>query len=104
MGDVKFGGLDITELLSKILPSNIDAEQSKIKLSSDDIPELSQKKYFSILEENYTQKINELFDTILKDGKLTKKQVDNIILVGGSTKNPFIRKTVSDYFQKDLTH
>jgi len=102
MGDVKFGGLDMTELLSKILPSNIDAEQSKIKLSSDDIPELSQKKYFSILEENYTQKINELFDTILKDGKLTKKQVDNIILVGGSTKNPYIRKTVSDYFQKDL--
>jgi molecular chaperone DnaK len=102
MGDVKFGGLDITELLRKILPSNIDAEQSKIKLSSDDIPELSQKKYFSILEENYTQKINELFDTILKDGKLTKKQIDNIILVGGSTKNPYIRKTVSDYFQKDL--
>jgi molecular chaperone DnaK len=104
MGDVKFGGLDITNLLSKILPSNINAEEAKISLSSADIPELSQKNYFSILEENYLEKINDLFDTILKDAKLSKKEVDNIIFVGGSTKNPFIRKTVSNYFQKDLDH
>jgi molecular chaperone DnaK (HSP70) len=102
MGDVKFGGLDITELLRKILPSNINPEEAKIKLSSGDIPELSQKKYFSILEENYLEKINSLFDTILKDGSMNKKEVDNIIFVGGSTKNPYIRRTVSNYFQKDL--
>lgn len=104
MGDVKFGGLDITELLRKLLPSNIDPEQSKINLSSGDISELSQKKYFSILEENYTENIYKLFDTILKDGKINKKEVNQIILIGGSTKNPYIRKTVSNYFQRDLDH
>jgi molecular chaperone DnaK (HSP70) len=40
----------------------------------------------------------------LKDGNINKKEVNQIILVGGSTKNPFIRKVVENYFQKDLTH
>jgi hypothetical protein len=48
MGDVKFGGIDITNLLSKILSPEIDPEKAKINLSSNDIPELSQKKYFSM--------------------------------------------------------
>ena len=104
MGDVKLGGMDITDLLSKILPSNIDAEKAKINLSTTDIPELSQKKYFDILEQNYLEKINSLFDNILKDGNMNKKDVNQVILIGGSTKNPFIRKVVSNYFQKDLDH
>ena len=102
MGDVKFGGLDITNLLKKIKPLLDNPEESKIKLSSGDIPEITQQKYFSILEENYLDKINNLFDTILRDGCISKKEVNNIIFVGGSTKNPFIRRTVSNYFQKDL--
>lgn len=104
MGDVKFGGMDITNLLSKILSPETDAEKAKIKLSSGDIVELTQKKYFEILEENYLEKINVLFDSILKDGNMNKKDINQVILIGGSTKNPFIRKTVSNYFQKDLDH
>jgi molecular chaperone DnaK len=104
MGDVKFGGMDITNLLSNILLPETDAEKAKINLSSGDIPELTQKKYFDLLEKNYSEKINYLFDSILKDGKINKKDVNQIILIGGSTKNPFIRKTVSNYFQKDLDH
>lgn len=102
MGDVKFGGIDITELLGKKFPLLDNPEQSKINLSSGDISELSQKTFFSLLEEHYLDKINSLFDTILKDGGLTKKEVDNIIFIGGSTKNPFIRTTIANYFQKDL--
>jgi molecular chaperone DnaK (HSP70) len=104
IGDVKFGGEDITTLLGKYLSPNCDAEKEKINLSSGDIPEISQKKYFSMLEENYLDKIYNLFDTILKDGNINKKEVNQIILVGGSTKNPFIRKVVSNYFEKDLDH
>lgn len=102
IGDVKFGGIDITDLLRKNFPLINDPEQSKINLSSGDISEISQKKFFSLLEENYLDKINSLFDNILKDGGLTKKDVDNIIFIGGSTKNPFIRRTIANYFQKDL--
>jgi molecular chaperone DnaK (HSP70) len=102
MGDIKFGGEDITNLLSKNLPSKNDAENKKISLSSGDISELTQKEYFKLLDENYSDKINELFDKLLLSGNMNKKEINQIILVGGSTKNPFIRKTVEHYFQKDL--
>ncbi len=102
MGDVKFGGEDITKLLRKKLPLEIDAEKSKILLSSGDIPEMKQKEYFDLLEIEYLEKINLLFDKILFDGNLTIKDINQVILVGGSTKNPFIRKTVENYFKKDL--
>jgi molecular chaperone DnaK (HSP70) len=101
MGDVKFGGEDITQVLER--EYNIkDAENKKILLSDGDINEMTQKKYFDILDIKYTENINKLFDKILNDGNINKKSVDQIILVGGSTKNPFIRKTVENYFQKDL--
>jgi molecular chaperone DnaK len=35
---------------------------------------------------------------------MNKKDINQVILIGGSTKNPFIRKIVSNYFQKDLNH
>jgi len=101
MGDVKFGGEDITNVLS--IEYHIeDAENKKILLSDNDIKELSQKKYFEMLDIKYTEKINFLLDKILFDGDINKKDVNQIILVGGSTKNPFIRKTIENYFQKDL--
>jgi len=102
MGDVKFGGEDITTLLSKKIPLLNDPENKKIELSSGDILEITQKEYFKLLEDNYSDKINILFDNILKTGNINKKEVNQIILVGGSTKNPFIRKTVEQYFEKDL--
>ena len=101
IGDVKFGGEDITKILSTEYKIE-DAENKKILLSSNDIKELTQKKYFEMLDIKYTDKINFLFDKILFDGKIDKKEVNQIILVGGSTKNPFIRRTVENYFQKDL--
>jgi len=104
MGDVKFGGLDITNLLAKKLPLLTNPEEAKINLSSGDISEITQKNFFSILEETYLEKINNLFDTILKDGNISKKEIDQVILIGGSTKSPFIQQTVSNYFQKDLDH
>jgi len=101
MGDVKFGGEDITQLLEREYTIE-DAENKKILLSNGDINEMTQKKYFDILDIKYTENINKLFDKILIDGNINKKNVDQIILVGGSTKNPYIRKTVENYFQKDL--
>jgi molecular chaperone DnaK len=102
MGDVQFGGEDITKLLSNLFPLLNDPENKKIKLSSGDISEITQKEYFNLLDDNYSVKIKSLFDEILKSGNINKKEVNQIILVGGSTKNPFIRKTVECYFEKDL--
>lgn len=102
MGDVKFGGEDITDLLRKNVPLLTNPEESKIKLSSGDISEISQKDYFKMLESEYYTKITSLFDKILKEGDTNKKDVTQILLVGGSTKNPFIRKVVENYFERDL--
>jgi L1 cell adhesion molecule like protein len=37
-------------------------------------------------------------DGVLRDAKLTKSEIDEIVMVGGSTRIPRIRQLVSDYF------
>ena len=36
----------------------------------------------------------------MADAKLTVKQIDEVVLVGGSTRIPLVRKTVGEYFQR----
>ena len=36
----------------------------------------------------------------LADAKLTPKEMDEVVLVGGSTRIPLVRKTVGDYFER----
>ncbi len=36
----------------------------------------------------------------MADAKLTPAQIDEVVLVGGSTRIPLVRKTVGDYFQR----
>jgi Fe-S protein assembly chaperone HscA len=36
----------------------------------------------------------------LADAKLAPKQIDEVVLVGGSTRIPLVRKTVGDYFER----
>src|SRR5271170_4739480 len=37
----------------------------------------------------------------LADAKLAPKEMDEVVLVGGSTRIPLVRKTVGDYFQRE---
>ena len=37
---------------------------------------------------------------VLRDAKLTKEEVDHIVLVGGSTRMPIVRQAVADFFGK----
>jgi len=39
---------------------------------------------------------------VLQDAKMTKNQIDDIVLVGGSTRIPKIQSLLKDYFGKDL--
>ena len=44
-------------------------------------------------------------DKVIKDAEISKSQVDEIVLVGGSTRVPKIQKMLSDYFNgKDLSN
>jgi molecular chaperone HscA len=37
----------------------------------------------------------------LKDAALTITEIDEVVLVGGSTRTPFVKKAVSDFFQRE---
>jgi len=58
---------------------------------------LSRAKFES-LNAQYFNKIRALLDNVLNDAQRSKKQIDDIILIGGSTRIPKIRKLISDYF------
>ena len=42
--------------------------------------------------------LTELIDIALLDAELERKDIECIIFIGNSTKNPFVRETVIDYF------
>ena len=39
-------------------------------------------------------------ETALKDAKLSKDKIDDILLVGGQTRMPLVQKKVQDFFWK----
>ncbi|KAM6933183.1 heat shock 70 kDa protein 13 [Xenentodon cancila] len=56
---------------------------------------------FEELNEDLFQKILAPVKIVLTEGHLEKQDVDEIVLVGGSTRIPRIRKLISEYFGKE---
>lgn len=56
---------------------------------------------FEELNEDLFQKILAPVETVLAEGHLDKEVVDEIVLVGGSTRIPRIRRLISEYFGKE---
>nr|XP_013804053.1 PREDICTED: heat shock 70 kDa protein 13 isoform X2 [Apteryx mantelli mantelli] len=59
------------------------------------------RKLFEMLNEDLFKKILVPIEQVLKEGHLHKAEVDEIVLVGGSTRIPQIRKVIRDFFGKD---
>ncbi|XP_029964082.1 heat shock 70 kDa protein 13 [Salarias fasciatus] len=59
------------------------------------------RQLFEELNEDLFQKILAPVKTVLAEGHLEKEDVDEIVLVGGSTRIPRIRKLISDFFGKE---
>lgn len=59
------------------------------------------RKLFEHLNEDLFQKILVPIERVLKEGHLQKDEVDEIVLVGGSTRIPRIRQVIRDYFDKE---
>lgn len=59
------------------------------------------RKLFEELNEDLFQKILAPVETVLAEGHLEKEDVDEIVLVGGSTRIPRIRRLISEYFGKE---
>uniref|UniRef100_A0A4D5R9S8 Heat shock 70 kDa protein 13 n=1 Tax=Scolopendra viridis TaxID=118503 RepID=A0A4D5R9S8_SCOVI len=58
------------------------------------------RKTFEIINEDLFNKVIILLDTVLRPVELTPEEVDEIVLVGGSTRIPRIRQLIAEYFGK----
>lgn len=59
------------------------------------------RKLFERINEDLFEKILVPIEQVLKEGHLHKAEVDEIVLVGGSTRIPQIRKVIQDFFGKE---
>lgn len=65
---------------------------------------LSRAKFESLCSDIFQRTMSPV-DQVLRDAKLGKSEVDDIVLVGGSTRIPKIRELLTTYFNgKDLCH
>ncbi|XP_068000529.1 heat shock 70 kDa protein 13 [Melanerpes formicivorus] len=59
------------------------------------------RKLFEMLNEDLFEKILVPIEEVLKEGHLSKAEVDEIVLVGGSTRIPRIRRVIQEFFGKE---
>jgi len=56
---------------------------------------------FDELNQDLFKRSMESVEKVLQDGKMDKKGVDEIVLIGGSTRIPKVQKTIEEYFGKE---
>ena len=86
------------------------AEKAKITLSQKDefqteIEGISlsiTRKQFENLIKGHVDKTIQSCEAALSDAKLEKHQIDEIIMVGGSTRVPLVKQAVSEFFGKEV--
>lgn len=89
-------------------------EDAKLRLTSDDWTEINvhlkslnyifryniTRKTFEAINSDLFTKVLKLIDIVLEEGHLHPSEVDEIVLVGGSTRIPKVRQMIRDYFGK----
>lgn len=88
------------------VPLHLEAPESpEVPQGSAKEPVLFQtvitRELFEELNADLFQKILDPVETVLAEGLLGKEEVDEIVLVGGSTRIPRIRRLISEYFGKE---
>lgn len=72
------------------------------KLSGSSIPLRITKSEFETLIEPFIQRTLDSCRNVLRDAKLTPEQIGQVVLVGGSTRVPLVKKRVSEFFGKPV--
>jgi molecular chaperone HscA len=86
------------------------AEAAKKYLSANDVFTTTwQNKTLGITKEVFNSVTQPVIDrtikccvNALKDSGLTKKEIDEVIMVGGSTRTPLVKKLVSEFFGRQV--
>lgn len=108
----KSSNVDISSDKRALQKLRKEIERGKRALSSQhqvrlEIPNLTKNFDFSetLTRARFEELNNDLFKqtlgpvrTVLKDGKVEKSDVDEIVLVGGSTRIPKVQELITDYF------
>ena len=108
-------GLDLRKDKMALQRLREAAEKAKIELSSMEetslnLPFVAENKHldmtltrakFNQLTENLIKKTLEPCKTVLADAKLSTSSIDEVILVGGSTRIPAVQETVKNFFKKE---
>jgi molecular chaperone HscA len=86
------------------------AEKAKKALGTEGVFEVKIKNYelritrdvFEILIMPLVEKTIQCCKSALADAKLAAKDIQSVVMVGGSTRVPLVKKTVSDFFGKEV--
>merc|ERR1719162_2822912 len=88
--------------IEKAKRSLSSVHQVKVEIESlvdgEDFSETLTRARFEELNNDLFRKTLKPVATVLKDGGLKKSEVDEVVLVGGSTRIPKIQKLVKDFF------
>ncbi|MBP9828642.1 MAG: Hsp70 family protein [Proteobacteria bacterium] len=97
-GHTQLGGDDIDALIAEHFGWNdhLKARQAKEHLSHGLSNESLEKLCKPLIEQTLT-----ICELALKDAKITKQEIDGVILVGGSTKLQTVRKLVKSFFEQE---
>lgn len=88
-GNTHLGGDDFDKCLVQYACEMCDGIDFNLNLRAAQFEELCQPLFNATLEP---------VEKVLSDARLDKSQVDEIVLVGGSTRIPKVRKIISEYF------
>jgi heat shock protein 5 len=108
----KKNNVDITKDLKTMGKLKREAEKAKRTLSSqmstrieieafhngNDFSETLTRAKFEELNMDLFKKTLKPVEQVLKDAKVKKEEVDDIVLVGGSTRIPLVQKLIEEYF------
>jgi molecular chaperone HscA len=70
-------------------------------ISEDNSLRLSKEKFESLIKDIVSRTIDKSKE-VLKDAGLTVHDINNVIMLGGSTRTPLVKKMVGDFFERQV--
>ena len=91
------------------------AEQVKINLTSSEAVRVQitspvsldlviTQSEFNEMNEDLFKKVLRPIELVLEEASISKDDVDEIVMVGGSTRVPRVREVIGEFFDRDLSH
>ena len=112
LNNLKEQGKDYSNNKKVLIQLKIECEKAKINLSNqyettifmDHIGlnvTILRAEFEDLCQKYFTKIINEILGIALEDANLTKEKINEIVLVGGSTRIPKIQEILKEYFGKE---